>query len=132
MSNLSVEEFRHKILLKLYFRKLSARALRDGAVQEELVSNTAFAANELLRDTGFDDVWARKRGSRIFLFYEPLHRIICEVGIDATKDNKGLYHAPNIQLVNLHGIVPNSKTLQGIIDDTAKLGMRRKFNRKES
>ena len=102
MENLSIEQFRHKILLRLLFRK--ARFNKEMSHQELLFS-TMIIANKILREENIENVSARQRGQRLFLFYRPTHKIICEIGLDGY----------NILLINLKGVIPNYFKLQEII-----------------
>lgn len=133
IQEITIQEFKHKTLMRLLLDKLSIRGkVREEYRYEELISNAAFATNELLRDLGLDDVWARKRGQRIFLMHEQYRRIICEVGVVAEKRANGLYARPEIVLVNLRGIIPENRKLQDLIETVAKLGYRNNFKRKEN
>lgn len=124
MGNISVEELRHKIMLRLLLKKLTfGTTIKEKVKYDQLSNSVVFAANEILREMGYSDIWARKRGKRIFLFYETYHRIICEIGIDAICEND-LCRRPNLWLVNLHGIIPNQRSFNNLISETAKLGVR--------
>ena len=122
MGDISLEQFRNKILLRLLINKLGCR---NEVYYEEAVSNLMYATNEILKELHIRNVWARRRGKRIYLFHELSRRIICEVGLDCEiHDHKA--NKINVILVNLKGILPDNFTLTKIIDDTAKLGVRKK------
>lgn len=128
----SIKEINIALTTRLLLDKLCKYSdTRDSFSKEELVSKTAYAANEMLRDMGCSEIWARKRGSRVFLMHETYHRIVCEVGILADEDANGLYRQPKIVLVNLRGVIPDNATFASLIEAVANLGVRG-FKRKEN
>ena len=127
----SIKEINIALTTRLLLDKLGRHgALRDSFSNEELVSSTAYAANDLLKDMGCEGIWARKRGNRVFLMHEEYHRIICEVGILTEEGADGLSR-PRIALVNLRGVIPDNVTFASLIEAVANLGVRG-FKRKEN
>ena len=128
----SIKELNIAITTRLLLDKLSRRGeIRSAFQLEELAANTTYATNELLKDMGCVGVWARKRGTRVYVMHEQCHRIICEVAILADKDSDGLYHNPKVALVNLRGIIPDSVSFASLIEAVANLGVR-SFKRKDN
>lgn len=120
---MTIQEFRNRILLKVLLDKTTIRGIAQSTFDyDQLAKATMYATNEILKET-YTDVWAKQRGKRIFIFYAPLKRIVCEIGL-VTDKKLDKVQKPNILLVNLKGIIPDYRTLQGIIDDTKKLGVR--------
>lgn len=127
----SIKEINIALTTRLLLDKLCKYSdTRDSFSKEELVSKTAYAANEMLRDMGCSEIWARKRGNRVFLMHEEYHRIICEVGILTEEGADGLSR-PRIALVNLRGVIPDNVTFASLIEAVANLGVRG-FKRKEN
>lgn len=123
--NITAREFACRTTTRLLLDKLSHGAIREEFYYEELLSNAIFAANEVLRDIGCEELWVRKRGDRAYMMYSSYHRILCEVGVAADKQPNGMYRRPQIVLVNLRGIIPEGKTLQTLMDAIASRGIRK-------
>ena len=127
---LTIQEFKHKLTLRVLFGKIAGRngEFKRRPIYPELCSSAFYAANEILREYGLGkEAWAIKRGRRIFIIHSVTKRIICEVGVSAE---------PSAQffLITLRGEVPNTETMEGLIQATANRGTRRnsiKFIRKE-
>ena len=113
MGEITVGEFRQKIINRLYLEKFRHK---NEFNYEELIRETMFISNRISKENKLEDVWARLCGRRLFLFYRPTNRIVCEIGIDGT----------NVLLVNLKGLVPDSLTMNTIIARTKELGARKK------
>lgn len=121
----TISEFRSKILSRLLCEKLVKNQVNN---YDLLVLNAIFCANEILHELGIIDVSVRKRNKRAFMFHKPTKRIICELGV-STEPN---LHNPEVWVINLRGVVPDSRTLEGIIADVAKLGRRQPRERTDN
>ena len=128
MDNLTIEELRHKILLRLF----SGRIFEENHFNyQKLLKRVVYITNELLQELDFDNVWVRFRGEKIFLFNLPTNRIIFEIILDGTKE-EGKISQPNILFSNLKGQVNNSLTLKQIIADVEKLGKKGKNGKRNN
>lgn len=129
MDNLTIEQFKHKILLRI----LSLKFLKEENKfnYQKLLKRLVYSANEILKEQKLDNLWFRFRGERIFLFYIPTNRIVFEVIIDGNLEN-GRISIPDINFINLKGTLKNSLTLNEIIADIEKLGKKGKHGKRNN
>ena len=123
--NITAGEFANCITTRLLMDKLSHGAIREEFRYEEILSNTIFAANEILRELECEELWVRKRGNRAYVMYNAYHRILCELGVVADKQPNGMYRRPRIVLINLRGIIPDQQDIQTLMDAVASRGVRK-------
>ena len=126
MGNLTIEQFRHKILIKLLCRKANLVNQFD---YQKLLKQVAYFANDILRSEGITDAWAKLCRERIFIIYRPTQRIVCELKLTGERA-ENLISKPDVVLFNLRGKIEESLTIEKIIADTVALGERRRKNGK--
>ena len=122
MGNLTTEEFRHKILLRIFFGRMAK--LQNKFDTWQLQKQVAYISNQILREENIEDVWVRRCNQRTFFVYKPFNRIICQISIDGEKDGKFISN-PNIVLSNLKGPIKDSLTINELIENTKALGKRK-------
>lgn len=122
----AVEEICHQILLRLYFGKANGRF-----EQRFLRGKISFICNQILHEIGEDDVCSYLRGQKVFIFYKPTNRIVCEIVAEGDKTPDERYvDNPTVYLANLRGRIDGSVALNKLVSDVKKLGERKKWKQK--
>jgi hypothetical protein len=132
LKNPSLTEFEHATTMRVLLDRLADwknRTLNTRFAYEDLLKQGAFAANDILKDIGINrEAWVRiggKRGEppRAYLFHEPTHRIMAELGVVSDADRGGLRTRPRFVLLGRRGWTKIS-TIGDLVVATAKLGPR--------
>ena len=122
----TVEELCHQILLRLYFGKSNGRF-----EQRFLRGKVSFICNQILSEDGEMEICSHLRGQKIFIFYKPTNRIVCEIVAEGDETSDVNYiDNPTVYLTNLKGRIDGTVALSKLISDVKKLGERKKWNQK--
>ena len=129
MDNLTIEQFKHKILLRILWLRFLKEENKFN--YQKLLKRLVYSANEILKEQKLDNLWFRFRGERIFLFYIPTNRIVFEVIIDGNLED-GRISIPDINFIDLKGTLKKSLTLNEIIADMEKKGKKGKYGKRNN
>ena len=82
IKNPTIKEFEASVTMRVLLDRLIdvQHVRKERYPYEEAMSQTVYAANDLLKEIGINrELWVRVRGRRIYMFHEQSHRIVAEV-----------------------------------------------------
>lgn len=106
--NLKIHELEALITERVLCDKLSgkSRIIKERFTRKELLQQGLYALNDLIRDFGLnDEIWARVRGEKVFLFHERSRRLLTELVVDAEYVGYGIVRRPSYLLLGKWGFL---------------------------
>ena len=118
---LTIAEFEELINLRIHMVSLQSQ----GVVYEknkisDIKLKYTVAANKILLEHGITELKAIYRGGKAFIIFKPTGRIACEIAADGIYEKEDIRQDRPI-LLSKYGYI-RAKTLQGLIDSTARKG----------
>lgn len=115
--NITIKEFETLITTRVLCSHIIDRArYGHGSAfnYNDLLTLGVYATNSILKNLELsDEIWARKRGKKAFLFYERNRKILAELAIDAEAAENGVSR-PVFILLGKYGYV-KAKTIGDLL-----------------
>lgn len=118
LKNITIESFEISVTTRVLCDRSidrETKKVREVFSYDELLVQGMYAANDLLKSIGLNqEIWARQRGSKVFLFCEHTRRIIAELAVSAENAGRGKVRRPRFVLLDRRGFV-REKTVADLI-----------------
>jgi len=121
MKTLNIAEFESIMTTRLLARRdWQTGGFREEYDIEELQKMAIWLANDIFKELSYTDLYVRKTGAHVFIFYQPNRRILGEIVMDGIYSGKKV-RQPSFKVSARHGLIGPNETFGEIIKSVASL-----------